>query len=61
VWLEADRGLIRKVEIVEENESLRRVVLSDIRVEPGLDASRFSFDPPPDAQVLDRDLPSPPR
>ncbi|MDX1568071.1 MAG: outer membrane lipoprotein carrier protein LolA [Longimicrobiales bacterium] len=58
VWLEVDRGLIRKVEIVEENESVRRVVLSDIRVEPGLDASRFSFEPPPGAQVLDRNLPS---
>lgn len=61
VWLEVERGLIRKVEIVEENESLRRMTLSDIRVEPGLNPSRFAFEPPEDAQVLDRNLPSPPR
>jgi len=61
IWLEEERGLIRKVEIVEENESLRRVVLSDIRIEPGLEPGRFSFEPPPGAQVLDRNLPSAPR
>lgn len=61
VWLEVDRGLIRKVEIVEENDSVRRVVLSNIQVEAGLDPSRFSFEPPPGAQVLDRNFPSAPR
>lgn len=58
VWLEVERGLIRKMEIVEENESVRRVTLSDIRVNPGLDPSRFAFEPPEDAQVLEQNLPS---
>lgn len=61
VWLEAERGLVRKVEIEEENESLRRIVLSDIRVNPGLDPSRFEFEPPPDVHIIDRATPRSPR
>lgn len=55
VWLEVDRGLIRQVEIEEENRSLRRVVLSDIRTDPGLEPSRFAFTPPPGVEVIRRD------
>lgn len=54
VWVEKERGLIRKVEIEEENASLRRVVLSGIRLNPGLEPSRFDFEPPPDVRVIDR-------
>lgn len=55
VWLDTERGLIRKVEIEEENESLRRIVLSDIELEPGLEPSRFRFEPPADVEVIRRD------
>ena len=61
VWVEVERGLVRKVEIEEENQSIRRVVLSDIRVNPGLEASRFAFEPPPDARIIDRAAPPTPR
>ncbi len=61
IWVEEERGLIRKVEIEEENESLRRVTLSDIRVDPGLEPSRFEFTPPPDARIIDRQMPQAPR
>jgi len=54
VWLEVDRGLIRKVEITEENGSVRRVVLSDIRLNPELEPSHFQFTPPPGTRILDR-------
>lgn len=59
IWVEADRGFIRKVEIEEENGSLRTVVLSDIRVDPGLDPSRFEFTPPPGVDVIERQRPGP--
>lgn len=54
VWVEVGRGLIRKVEIEEENEAIRRVVLSKIRVNPELDPAAFSFEPPPGVQVIRR-------
>lgn len=60
-WVEAERGLIRKVEIEEENGSVRRVVLSDIRTDPGLEPSRFRFDRPPDVRVIERRAPGAPR
>lgn len=54
VWVEEERGLIRKVEIEEENEAIRRVVLSGIRTSPGLGPADFAFEPPPGVQVIRR-------
>lgn len=54
VWLGEEGGLIRKVELVEENDSLRRITLSGIRLNPGLEPERFRFVPPNGIQVISR-------
>ncbi|NIP59061.1 MAG: outer membrane lipoprotein-sorting protein [Gemmatimonadetes bacterium] len=54
IWLGEESGLIRKVELVEENDSLRRITLSGIRLNPGLEPERFRFVPPTGIQVISR-------
>ncbi|HSR41829.1 MAG TPA: sigma-E factor regulatory protein RseB domain-containing protein, partial [Longimicrobiales bacterium] len=54
IWLGEESGLIRRVELLEENDSLRRITLSEIRLNPGLEAERFRFVPPNGIQVISR-------
>lgn len=54
LWLDADRSLIRKVEIVEDEGFVRVLELSRIRVNPSIPADRFRFDPPAGVQVIVR-------
>ena len=54
VWIDASDFLIRRLVIVEESESVRTLDLSNIRLNPSLDAARFRFDPPPGVQVIAR-------
>lgn len=54
LWIDVEEGFIRKVEVEEENESIRIVELSDLRVNPGLTPRDFAFQVPEDAQVIDR-------
>lgn len=52
VWIDPEARLIRRVEIREENGSVRRVTLSGIELDPGLDAGHFRFAMPPGARVV---------
>jgi outer membrane lipoprotein-sorting protein len=54
VWIDPVQGLIRKVEVVEENGTLRRITLSDIQVDPGVPASTFQFAVPDGVSVVSR-------
>ena len=54
VWIDAESALIRKVEIHEDNESVRTVVLRDLEIEPQISASLFEFEPPSGVQVIVR-------
>lgn len=54
VWIDRKLGLIRRVEIREENDSVREVELSALELEPSLPPETFRFDPPPGAQVIRR-------
>jgi outer membrane lipoprotein-sorting protein len=54
IWLDAARFLILKVQVEEENGSVRTVALSEIDLAPPEDPDRFRFTPPPWAQVIRR-------
>lgn len=54
VWIGRDDPLLRKVEIREENGSVRVVTLSSIQVDPSLDEDVFTFTPPPGVRVVTR-------
>jgi outer membrane lipoprotein carrier protein len=52
VWIDPTSHLIRRIEVREENGSVRRVTMSELQVDPGLDASKFTFTPPPGVHVV---------
>ncbi len=52
VWIDRESRLIRRVEIEEENGSVRRVTLSNLEVDPALGAGHFEFTPPAGVQVV---------
>ncbi|MFH1765115.1 MAG: outer membrane lipoprotein carrier protein LolA [Gemmatimonadota bacterium] len=54
IWLDAERSLILRAEIGQENGSVRTVTLSSLRLNPSPDPERFRFTPPPGAQVIPR-------
>lgn len=54
IWLDPARSLIRQVELALENGSVRTVTLGDFRMDPEPDPDRFTFTPPPGAQVIPR-------
>lgn len=54
VWIDTDRHLIRRVVITEENDSVREVTLSDLRLNPELPAGMFEFTPPEGATIIRR-------
>ena len=55
LWVDRERSLILQARIGMENGSVRTLTLSDIRLDPPADPSRFQFIPPPGAQVIRRD------
>lgn len=54
VWIEPSEGLVYRIRIQLENGSARTLALSDLRVNPGLAASEFAFEPPPGVSVITR-------
>ena len=54
IWLDAARSLILKVQVEEENGSVRTVALSEIDLAPSDDPDRFRFIPPPGTQIIRR-------
>lgn len=52
VWIDRDSRMIRQIEVEEENGSVRRVTLSDLRVDPPLAADHFEFAPPAGVTVI---------
>ena len=54
LWIDAQESLLRKVEITEENGSVRTVTLGAVDVSPRLAADAFRFTPPVGAQVITR-------
>jgi outer membrane lipoprotein carrier protein len=54
IWVDKEDHLVRRFEMTEENESVRRVELRNLRTNHALDNSLFTFTPPAGAQVFDQ-------
>ena len=54
VWVDRADGLARRFEIVEENGTVRRFDLSDMRTGVTLEDALFRFTPPEGARVVER-------
>lgn len=54
LWVDTADYTVRRFEMVEENESVRRVELSNIRRNLSLPDSLFRFDPPRGTQIFDQ-------
>jgi outer membrane lipoprotein carrier protein len=54
LWVDSENQLVRRFEITEENESVRRVELRGIRVNAAISDDVFSFTPPAGTQVFDQ-------
>lgn len=52
VWIDRETSLLRKVEILQENGSVRVVELGDLELDPTIPPSRFTFTPPEGTQVF---------
>jgi len=53
VWIDPSDLLVRRFEIVEENETIRTVVLRDLRPDAQIDDEVFAFTPPPGTDVFE--------
>lgn len=53
VWIDADDLLVRRFEIVEENETIRTVALRNLRPDAPVADTVFAFTPPPGADVFE--------
>jgi outer membrane lipoprotein carrier protein len=54
IWVDPTDHLVRRFEMTEENESVRRVELRNLRLNPNLADSLFQFTPPAGTQVFDQ-------
>lgn len=54
IWVDKDDNLVRRFEMTEENDSVRRLELRNIRVNHALADALFTFTPPAGTQVFDQ-------
>lgn len=54
VWIDVEERLLRRVEVREENGSVRTITLSGIEVNGDVPDGTFTFTPPPGTQVITR-------
>lgn len=54
VWVDKQDHLVRRFEITEENESVRRLELRNLKVNGPVADNLFTFTPPPGTQVFDQ-------
>lgn len=54
VWIDPDRREIRRVEVTEENGSIRTITLDEIRMDADVPAGTFRFDVPDGVSVVVR-------
>jgi chaperone LolA len=52
IWVDKEDYLVRRFEMTEENESVRRVELRNVRTNHALANSLFTFTPPAGAQII---------
>ncbi len=54
IWVDKDDGLVRRFEMTEENDSVRRLELRNIRVNGPVSDALFAFTPPAGTQIFDQ-------
>jgi outer membrane lipoprotein carrier protein len=54
IWVDKEDGLVRRFEMTEENDSVRRLELRNIRVNGPVSDALFTFTPPAGTQVFDQ-------
>lgn len=54
IWVDKEDFLVRRFEMTEENESVRRVELRNLRVNHAIPDAVFTFTPPQGTQVFDQ-------
>ena len=52
IWVDTQDALVRRFEITEANESVRRIELSNLRPNATIPDAIFTFTPPPGTQVF---------
>jgi outer membrane lipoprotein-sorting protein len=54
VWIDPAEGMIRRVEVAEDNGTVRRITLDQIRVDPPVEARAFTFQVPDGVRIITR-------
>ena len=54
VWVDREDSMVRRFEMTEENDSVRRLELRNLRVNQPLGDALFAFTPPAGTQVIDQ-------
>jgi outer membrane lipoprotein carrier protein len=54
IWVDQQDHLIRRFEMTEENDTVRRIELRNLRLNPEFSDAVFQFTPPPGAQIFDQ-------
>jgi outer membrane lipoprotein carrier protein len=54
IWVDKEDNLVRRFEMTEENDSVRRVELRNLKVNQPLADALFTFTPPPGTQIFDQ-------
>ena len=53
VWIEVESWIVRKVEIVDVNDTEKTYTVHDVRMNSNVKDSAFAFTPPPGTEVVD--------
>jgi outer membrane lipoprotein carrier protein len=53
MWVDESGWLVRKAEVIDLNDTKTTYVVRTIEINRGIDASLFTYDPPPDAEIID--------
>jgi outer membrane lipoprotein carrier protein len=54
LWVDRENGTVHRIEISEANDTVRRLDLANVRLNPQIPDDRFRFEPPAGAQVFDQ-------
>ena len=54
IWVDREDGMVRRFEMTEENDSVRRLELRNLRVNQPIDDGLFTFTPPAGTHVFDQ-------
>jgi len=54
IWVDREDNLVRRFEMTEENDSVRRVELRNLKVNQPVSDALFTFTPPAGTQVIDQ-------